>query len=156
MTGRTKSILVLLLGAGAAFLLLRASERTWGSGMTAMVARTFQSAPIQTGDLPTFRVELALPPGSSSGNNFEIPEAVYQKLMPRDSYEQRVQALPFLGLQAYRHQATRDGQPVADWDEGFALLYIGIGVAGLVAGVVASAVLALLLGAMGLKKAPNV
>ena len=156
MTGRTKTILVFLLGAGVAFLLFRASERTWGSRTTAMIARTFQSAPIQTGDLPTFRAELALSPGAPVGNNLEIPEAVYQKLQTRDSYERRTQAVPFLGLQAYEHKATRDGQTVAEWDEGFGLLYVGIGVAGLVAGVVVTAVLTVLLGALGLKKAPTV
>jgi len=156
MTGRTKLILVLLIGGGAGFLLFRASEKKAESRLTAQIARTYQASAIQTGDRPTFRVELSLPHGSATGNNIEVPEAVYVKLNAGDTYERRVQAISFLGLQAFQHKSTRNGQVVAEWDEGFGLLYIGIGGAGLVAGVVATAVLTVLLGALGLKKAPTV
>jgi hypothetical protein len=156
MSGRAKSILVFVVAGALGFLIYRASERTWSSRVTAMVVRTFQSAPIQTGDLPTFQVELLHPTGSMAANILEIPGSVFSKLMPRDSYERSVRSLPFLGLQAYHHKATRDGQTVAEWDEGFPLLWAGVAGSALVAGIVVSAVVALLLGALGLKKAPNV
>ena len=156
MSGRAKSIIVFLVAGALGFLLYRAAERTWSSRVTAMVIRTFQAAPIQTGDLPTFQVELGLPTGSTAHPIMEIPGDVYQKLMPRDSYERTVKSLPFLGIQAYHHTATRDGQRVAEWDEGLALLWIGVAGTALVVGVVVSAVAAVLLGALGLKKAPNV
>lgn len=155
MTGRTKLILVLLFGGGAGFLLFRGSESA-GARLTARIARTYQSSPVQTGDTPTCRVELSLPPGSTAGSNFEVPHAVFLKLNAGDSYERRTQAVSFLGLQAFQHKSTRNGQVTAEWDEGFGLLYIGIGAAALVAGVVVTAVLTLLLGALGLKKAPTV
>lgn len=156
MTGRTKFLLVILAGAGAGFLLFRASERTWGSALKAQIARPYRASPIRVGDIHTFRAELSLPHGSSAGNNIEVPETVFEKIQAGDSYERRLRAVPFLGLQGFEHRVTRGAQVVAEWEEGHTILYGAIGATGLGVGILLTALVALVVSALGVGKAPNV
>ncbi len=156
MSGGVKFALVLLLGGGAGFLLARASERTWGSRVTAQVARAYRASPVRVGDIHTFRAELSLPRGSTGSTDLEVPETVFEKIQAGDLYERRLRAIPFLGLQALDHAVTRNGQPVASWDEGHPVLWGAIGLAGLVVGVLLTALASVLLGLAGIGKAPNV
>jgi hypothetical protein len=156
MTGRMKLLLVLLVGGGAGFLLFRTSERAWGSNLKAAIARPYRASPIRVGDVHTFRAELSLPPGTVAGNEIEVPENVFEKLLAADVYERRMRALPFLGLQGFEHRVTRGAETVAEWEEGHTVLYGAIGVLGLAAGAVAAALAAIALSALGIGKAPNV
>jgi hypothetical protein len=154
MTGRTKFIVVLVIAAGAGFLLFRASEREGGEPLKTTVARRYRASPVKVGDIHIFRLQLSLPPGP--GSEVEVPETVWEKVQDGDAYERRLRSLQVLGIQGLHYRITRGSEVVAEWDEGYPFFWGVIGAAGLGVGVILTAVVALLLGFFGVKKAPNV
>jgi hypothetical protein len=136
MSVRARRIVTLVGAVVVAAMVWKMSGTTWGrSGAFPVARRVLQTAGLPGAGEGTYRLLLTVPFDEKEMREVMVTREIIEAVQEGDVLEFRSQRLPGIGIQATEFRATRNFVRVTQWEEGFPILYAGIGAAGVLGGI---------------------
>jgi hypothetical protein len=152
MSGKAKFLVFLLAGGGVVYGFHQKAGTTWAASGSYPVAKKARGGLLKVGDAHALKLTLDAPASEKRFREVEVPEEVFDRTEPGDTFVWSMRTVRPLKLEAVDYRIDRAGKTVQEWDEGYVFYWGGVLGAGLVVGILAMAVLTLIGMALGMGK----